>query len=102
MIRTYDTRACGRGSVVGRRAFLRTAALGTAALALPSSLIADPYAPLAPRHPARPVRIRGLVRRRGGGGIGGVDHAELVMDLGVLGFEFEAALEAALGLGVAA
>jgi hypothetical protein len=46
-----------------RRDFIRTAALGTAALALPSRLIADPYAPLPTRSNAvKPVRIRGHVR----------------------------------------
>lgn len=71
MIRTDDLLARGRRSVLGRRAFLRTAALGAAALALPTRLSADPYAPLGPRRPARPVRIRGQVRGPGGG-VGGV------------------------------
>jgi hypothetical protein len=73
MIRTDQEFACGRGGVVDRRAFLRAVALGAAAVALPNQLVADPYAPLPPRRPARPVRIRGQVRGRwGGGGIGGV------------------------------
>ncbi|NIN70656.1 MAG: hypothetical protein GTO46_01725 [Gemmatimonadetes bacterium] len=71
MIRTDDGLARGRSGVLGRRAFLRTAALGAAAMALPTRLIADPYAPLVPRRAARPVRIRGQVRAAAGG-VGGV------------------------------
>jgi hypothetical protein len=67
MIRTNDK----SGHTIDRRAFLRTAALSAAALALPPRLIADPYGQLAPRGPVRPVRIRGQVRERSGG-IGGV------------------------------
>lgn len=56
-------------SLVDRRGFLRAAGLGTAALALPEALMADPYAPLpGPRLRSTPsVRIRGVVRAGGQG-----------------------------------
>ncbi|UCC81881.1 MAG: calcineurin-like phosphoesterase family protein [Gemmatimonadota bacterium] len=70
MIRTDDLLARGPGGAVSRRTFLRTATLSAAALALPTRVIGDPYAALAPRRPVRPVRIRGQVRGPEGG-IGG-------------------------------
>jgi hypothetical protein len=55
-----------------RREFIRTTALGTAALAVPGRLLADPYAPLPSRLlSARPVRVRGQVRN-GASGVGEV------------------------------
>lgn len=52
---------------MNRRSFVRAAALGAAALAVPSRLLADPFAPLPGRPSGRPVRIRGQVRTAGGG-----------------------------------
>jgi hypothetical protein len=60
-----------RVSTIDRRSFLRRTALGTAALALPSSVFADPFARFPARPRGRPVRIRGQVRASGGG-VGGV------------------------------
>ena len=55
-----------------RRDFIRTAALSTAALALPGRLLADPYEPLPIRPTAaKPVRVRGHVRN-GTRGVSGV------------------------------
>jgi hypothetical protein len=54
---------------MNRRSFLRTSALSAAAVTLPGSLRADPYAPLpVPVRPARsPVRVRGRVHSGGRG-----------------------------------
>jgi hypothetical protein len=56
-----------RVGTVDRRSFLRTTALGTVALALPSRLFADPFIPFPALPRGRPVRVRGQVRSSGGG-----------------------------------
>jgi len=73
--------AADQPRVLDRRAFVRSLALGGAALALPTSVIADPYAPVRRRDTAaRPVRVRGQVRAQGRGlaGVGVSDGLSVV------------------------
>jgi hypothetical protein len=66
---------------MGRREFVRNVSLGAAALALPTRLKADPYAPTsADEYTGTPVRIHGRVRsgRRTLGGAGVSDGRRVV------------------------
>jgi hypothetical protein len=90
MDRMPHTVAADHPRVLGRRAFVRSLALGGAALALPTPLIAHPYARARTRDAARrPVRIRGQVRvqGRGLGGVGVTDGLSVVDSAPDGGFE---------------
>jgi hypothetical protein len=66
---------------IGRREFVRNVSLGAAALALPTRLYADPYAPIsADEYTGIPVRIHGRVRsgRRALGRVGVSDGRSVI------------------------
>lgn len=70
-----------QGTTWNRRSFLKSSAVGTAALLAPEVLLADPYAPLVGAVPARPVRVRGRVKSdgRGVGGVALSDGSDVVL-----------------------
>ena len=74
-----------------RRQFIRTAAIGSAALVLPWGANGDPYAPLPERilRPRNPVRIRGVVKagRRGLANVAVSDGETIVSTNGNGSFE---------------